>query len=227
MRTYIGLGLFIFASLPALAAESGILAKIDSAAPKFTGMTATISRDSYTKVIDDHSVATGTFSLRKPRAGELQMRMDLTKPDPQSVSFHGKKAEIFLPKINTVREYDLGKYSDLVDQFMLLGFGASSQELQSKYDVKVIGEEAVAGQKTYHLELTPKSAKTRQTYSKMELWMAESGEYPVQQKIVEPSGNYTLVTYSDVKLNPSLNKDALNLQLPKNVKREYPLRDRS
>jgi outer membrane lipoprotein-sorting protein len=221
MRTLIGPGISLFAAL-FTPAGSDILAKMDGAAGKFVNMTSSVSRDSYTKVIDDHSAASGTFALRKSKTGDLQMRMDLTKPDPASYAFHGKKAEIFLPKINTVREYDLGKYSDLVDQFLLLGFGASGQELQAKYDIKMVGEETVAGQKTYHLELTPKSEKIRQTYSKMELWMAESGEYPVQQKIVEASGNYTLITYQDVKLNQPLGKDALNLQLPKNVKREHP-----
>ncbi len=222
MRTVIGLGTYLLAALLAPADGSGVLEKMDSVAPKFTSMTADVSRDSYTKVIDDHSVASGTFALRKGKAGELQMRMDLTKPDPASYAFHGKKAEAFLPKINTVREYDLGKYSDFVEQFLLLGFGASGKELQAKYDVKVLGEETVAGQKAYRLELIPKSAKTRQTYSKMELWMDESGQFPVQQKIIEPSGNYLLVTYQNVKLNAPLSKDSLNLQLPKNVKREYP-----
>jgi outer membrane lipoprotein-sorting protein len=222
MRTVFGLGVYVLAALSEPANGSDILAKMDSAAPKFVSMTANVSRDSYTKVIEDHSVASGTFALKKGKGGDLQMRMDITSPDPASYAFHGKKAETYLPKINTVREYDLGKYSDLVDQFLLLGFGASGKELQAKYDVNVLGEETVAGQKTYHLELIPKSEKIRHTYSKMELWMAENGDYPVQQKIIEPSGNYLLVTYKDVKLNVPLTKDQLNLQLPKNVKREYP-----
>jgi outer membrane lipoprotein-sorting protein len=222
MRTLIGLGVSLFAALFSAAASSDILAKMDSAAAKFSAMTADVSRDSYTKVIDDHSIASGTFALKKSKTGELQMKMDISKPDPTSYAFHGKKAEIYLPKINTVREYDLGKFSDQVDQFLLLGFGASGHDLQAKYDVKVLGEETVAGQKTDHLELTPKSEKMRQSYSRIDLWMADSGEYPVQQKIIEASGNYTLVTYQNVKLNASLGKGALNLQLPKNVKREHP-----
>jgi outer membrane lipoprotein-sorting protein len=222
MRTLIGLEVSLFAALFAPPAASDILAKMDGAAGKFTSMTSSVSRDSYTKVIDDHSVASGTFALRKSKTGELQMKMDIAKPDRASYAFHGKKAEIFLPKINTVREYDLGKFSDQVDQFLLLGFGATGHDLQAKYDVKLAGEETVAGQQTYHLELTPKSEKMRQSYSRIDLWMAESGEYPVQQKIIEASGNYTLVTYQDVKLNAPLSKDALNLQLPKNVKRERP-----
>jgi outer membrane lipoprotein-sorting protein len=222
MRILIGLGFPLFAALFTPPSSSDILVKMDGAAAKFVSMTSSVSRDSYTKVIDDHSVASGTFALRKSKAGELQMRMDIIKPDPANYAFHGKKAEIYLPKINTVREYDLGKFSDQVDQFLLLGFGASGHDLQAKYDVKTAGEETVAGQHTFHLELTPKSEKMRQSYSRIDLWMSESGEYPVQQKIVEASGNYTLVTYQDVKLNAPLNKDALNLQLPKNVKREHP-----
>src|SRR5258708_38182828 len=101
---------------------------MDRAGAKVSTMTADVSRDSYTKVIDDHSTASGMFAVKKSKMGELQMKMDITKPDPTSYAFHGKKAEIYLPKINTVREYDLGKFSDQVDQFLLLGFGASGHD---------------------------------------------------------------------------------------------------
>ena len=36
------------------------------------------------------------------------------------------------PKLKTVQEIDLGKRTDLIDQFLLVGFGTSGQELQSK-----------------------------------------------------------------------------------------------
>jgi outer membrane lipoprotein-sorting protein len=61
----------------------------------------------------------------------------------------------------------------------------------------------------------------------MEIWMAEDGSLPVQQKVVLPSGNYTMFTYSNIKYNPPLTDEDLSLKLPKNVKREYPQRDRN
>ena len=48
----------------------------------------------------------------------------------------------------------------------------------------------------------------------------DSGAYPVQQKLIQPSGDYYLFTYSGVKLNPQLTDEALKLKLPKGVKRQ-------
>jgi outer membrane lipoprotein-sorting protein len=98
--------------------------------------------------------------------------------------------------------------------------------LSSAYTVKYVGEETVAGQKTYHLTLVPKNKDVRNQFSKIDLWMNETGAYPVQQKLTEPSGDYLLVTYTDVNLNPALKPEDLVLNLPKNVKREYPQRER-
>ena len=46
----------------------------------------------------------------------------------------------------------------------------------------------------------------------------------MQQKFHEPSGDYRLATYSEVKWNQGFPDSALALKLPKNVKREFPQR---
>ena len=199
------------------------LSKMDQVAPSFMGMTSELKKLTYTKVIDDKGEEEGTFQLRKAKAG-LQVLIDFVKPDPRTIGFQGKKAEIYYPKINTVQEYDLAKKSDLVEQFLLVGFGTSGKELASNYTVKWIGQETVAGQKASHMELVPKAAARQEKLQKLDLWMAESGSYPVQQRFVEPSGNYTQFTYSGVKLNPALSEAAMQVKVPKNAKREKPLK---
>jgi outer membrane lipoprotein-sorting protein len=198
-----------------------VLAKMDAAAPKFNGMSASLSRVTYTSVLDEKSTETGKILLRK-RGKDLQVRIDFTKPDPKIVAFRNRKAEIFLPKLNTVQEYDLGKQGDLVDQFLLVGFGTSGRDLKSGYEIKSAGEETIGNQKTWKLELTPTNAKVTDKLRRLELWIDQTGIYPVQQKFLEPSGDYYLFTYSEVKLNPDLSDDDLKLKLPKGVKRETP-----
>jgi outer membrane lipoprotein-sorting protein len=197
-----------------------VLSKLDSAAPAFTGMTANISRVTYTKVLDEQTTESGTIALKKQGSG-IQVLITLDKPDQKVVSFRGRKAEIYYPKLKTVEEWDLGKHSGLIDQFLLVGFG-SGNALKSAYDVKYTGDEVVAGQKTQKLELTPRTADVKDKLRRVDLWVSENGAYPVQQRFVQPSGDYYLVTYSAVKLNPALTDDALRLQLPKGVKRTYP-----
>lgn len=199
-----------------------VLTKIDQSAAKFSSMTADLTRLSYTKVIDDKAVEEGRMSLRKAGPRDLQVLIDFTKPDPRTVAFRGRKAEIYYPKLKTVQEYDLGKRTDLVDQFLLVGFGTTGKELKANYTVKYAGEETVAGQKTHKLELAPNDASRKDKLNKLELWIAETGAYPVQQKFIQPSGDYYLFTYRDVKLNPQLGDEGFKLKLPKGVKREFP-----
>jgi outer membrane lipoprotein-sorting protein len=161
--------------------------------------------------------------LKRAGPKDTRMLIDLTEPDPKTVAFQGRKLEIYYPKIETVQEYDVGKNKNLLDQFLLLGFGSTSKELESAYDIRVAGPETVAGQKTTRLELIPKSSDVQQHLKKVELWIAESG-YPAQQKFYLPAGDYSLVTYINLKPNVDMPDSALKLKLPKNVKREYPQR---
>jgi outer membrane lipoprotein-sorting protein len=230
MTTHIYPLLLCFASVPLLATGGGlqeVLSKMDSAAPKFSGMAANLEKIDYTKVIDDKSIESGNILVRRPKPHYLQVKIEIVKPDQRFILLNGQKAELYYPKIKTVQEIDLGKQSDLVNSVILVGFGVTGKELQANYLVKFVGEETVSNQKTFHLELVPKDANLKSKLSKMEIWMAEDGSLPVQQKVVLPSGNYTMFAYSNIKYNPPLTDQDLSLKLPKNVKREYPQRDRN
>jgi outer membrane lipoprotein-sorting protein len=183
-------------------------------------MTADLTRITYTKVLDEKASESGQISLKK-RGRDMQVLINFSRPDSKLVAFHGRKAEIYFPKLKTVQEWDLGKHGALIDQFLLVGFG-SGKDLKSAYAVKYAGEEAVDGQKTHKLELTPLGSEVKEKLRRVELWVSEDGSHPVQQRFIEPSGNYYMATYANVKLNPALTDDALRLKLPKGVKREHP-----
>ncbi len=206
---------------PAAPSLESTLARLDSAAAGFKSMSAAVRILNHTAVINDDSVESGTMSLKRSRPGDIRMLIQVSEPDPKAYAISGRKAEIYYPKAKTVDEYDLGQYRGLVDQFMLLGFGSSSKELQTGYAVRLVGAGNVAGQNAAELELIPKTKQVLQHLSKVQLWISDSG-YPVQQKFLFPGGDYRMVTYSDVKINPALSDSALKLQLPRGVKRQTP-----
>jgi outer membrane lipoprotein-sorting protein len=229
MRLFTGLFMIaaVMAVIPARAVTlPDVLTKMDAAAPRFQALSANLKAVTYTKVIDDKTEEDGSIVLKRPKAKELQVMIDFTKPDPRTISFRGKKAELYLPKAKTVQEYDLGKQKSLVEQFLLLGFGTSGKDLNANYNVSLAGEETVGGQKGYHLVLDPKDAEVKKNLRKLELWISEDGTYPLQQKVWEPSGNYRNYTYTDVKVNPNVTASDLALKLPSDVKREFPQRGR-
>jgi outer membrane lipoprotein-sorting protein len=198
-----------------------VLDRIDKAGADFRAMSAHVHRVSHTAVINEDNVDSGTMLLKRPKARDMRMLVDLTQPDAKTVAFQGRKLEVYYPKIQTVQEFDVGKSRELLDQFFLVGFGTSAADLERAYEIRLLGPETIEGQKTERLELIPKSKEVRDHLLKFELWISGDG-YPVQQKFYLPGGDYMLVTYSDMKINPDLPDSALKLHLPKNVKREYP-----
>lgn len=226
MRRLTRRALLLLLASGVLAAQSAdqVLARMDAAAPSFRGVNAQLKRLVHTAVINDDSVEIGTFSLLKTKGREPRVLIRIEKPDLRLVALSERKAEIYNPKAQVVQEFDLGKQKGLVDQFLLLGFGVSGRDLRKSYGIKYLGEDTVSSQKCSRLELTPKSGQVKEHFSRIELCVAESGGYPVRQKLLEPSGNFTDITYSDVKLNPPVRADELALKLPKDVKREFPQR---
>jgi outer membrane lipoprotein-sorting protein len=120
----------------------------------------------------------------------------------------------------------LEKHGEQLDKFLMIGFGTSGTELAKDYGVALLGIEPMKempGVQVIHLELTPKSAEAREYVKKVELWIPDHGDpYPFREKISEPSGNSRTMTYSDLKINPPLQPEALKLKLPAGVKTEHP-----
>jgi outer membrane lipoprotein-sorting protein len=198
-----------------------VLARLDREAAAFRQVTARLTRATHTAVLNDTTKETGQMWLR--RAGKnVLVRTEMADPDPRSYSFDGSTGQLYYPKINTVQIWELGKSRSLVDQLLLLGFGSSGKELAKNYTIAAAGEETVGGRSATRIELTPKSAKLKEQFEKVELWIAPGAGYPIQQKFHQPGGDYYLVTYSDVRINPELPESAFRLKLPADVKREYP-----
>ena len=197
---------------------SEIFARLDRAAQSFTGATATIRVTTHTGIINEDEVQLGTVTVKRHSPEGLYFLIKFTGEDAQAIAFRGRTVEIFYPKLNTVREYDIGKYKDLAQKLIFLGFGMPGRELAANYDISNLGNEKIQGQDSTHLRLTPKAAEILKQLSRVDLWISPENDCPLQQKFDLPGGDYRLVTYSDVKVNPHLPPSALDL--PKDAKRE-------
>src|SRR6266568_1496306 len=210
--------MLLFAALPGNAAAQTLdelLARMDQNAMSFKSMSAKLRYISYVAVIKENTVSTGTLTMKRSRR-EAMVLVDFTEPDPKTVAVAGTKVEIYLPKLQTVEEYDLGKS---VEKYLALGFGASGKELKADYTLQELGADTVNGQKAMRLELIPKSKEVLKQLPRIELWISAATGYPIQQKLHQTGGDYMLATYSDVVINPRLPDSAYKLNLPKGVKK--------
>ncbi|MGA2272935.1 MAG: outer membrane lipoprotein carrier protein LolA [Bryobacteraceae bacterium] len=194
-------------------------ARMDQAAASFKGLSADLTQVSHNALLNADEALTGTMAVRRPKPHELRAVVDIRKPDAKKVLLTRHRVEMYYPKNNTVQIIDLDrKDSHLIDQYFLLGFGSNSAELRNSYKMELGGPETVSGQKTVHLLLTPKSADVLAQLTKVELWISDTLGIAVQQKFWEPGGDYTLATYTNVKLNPV--PQELKWDIPKDAHKE-------
>ncbi len=200
-----------------------VLARMDNAAIDFKAMTAQVTHVDHTDVLNDDTKESGTVTMKKVQPGEMQGRVDFTVPDRKTITFEKRRIQEYLPKINTLQVFDLDKHGEQLDRFLMIGFGTSGMELAKDYDVTVLGTETINGQSAIRLQLNPKATEIRQYVQKIELWIPEQGDpYPLREKIFEPSRDYRVVTYDNLKINPPLQTDAMQLKVPPGVKIEHP-----
>ena len=193
---------------------SAILQRMNAAAPAFHAMSADIEMVTLTAVIDDKITENGTLQMKKGKGTAVRALIDFSgqKDAAREIRFAGKNVRIYYPNAHYYQDYDLGKNSDILNQFLLLGFGTSGDELSSSYTISADGTEKIAGLTTTKLLLIPKDPKVLEHLSKIEIWIPEGQSNPVQQQFFEPSGNYRKVTYSRISVNPSIKGD-LEIQM--------------
>jgi len=212
-----------FAVMPLVAqgpALDDAFAAMDRVARQFRAVSADIKRDVYTADIDDHEKDEGTIKAKRNKR-DTPMLIEFRSPAEKAIALAGTTAEIYTPKTKTVQEF--GIKQGLVERFLLIGFGESSAEVKEQYEVKFLGAEKLGPDATWRLQLVPKSPDELKYLKRAELWIGQSSGLPVKEKLyTSTGGDYQLIDYSNVKLNPSLPDSAVKLSLPKGVSREHP-----
>src|SRR5215475_15948553 len=190
-----------------------VFAKLDEVAKTFRSVQSDIERTHVTILVDDKDVSSGKFYYVR-QGKEPRVRLDLMKPAIQQVLIDKGKLQIYSPNLKQVQEASLGQHQDKVEMFMALGFGQSSQDLKKNFSVSLAPDEVVDGKMTTVLELKPKNSAM---FKSVQMWMDQQRWISVQIKTTEAGGDYLVLKFSDIKINPSIPDSTFNLKLPKDV----------
>ncbi|MGB6483035.1 MAG: outer-membrane lipoprotein carrier protein LolA [Candidatus Acidiferrales bacterium] len=195
-----------------------VLDSLNREAANFRSLTADVERTKVTVVVNVKSTETGTLWVRGDK-----MRLDLKEPDPRTVLRSGDTIFVYTPGLKQVEEYNLGKHRELVNEFLLLGFGTSGHELQKGFLITLIGEPLLDRQKTALLELTPKAGAARNQIARIRLWLDESSWLPVQQEFFETgTDDYFIIRYANISKNPEIPDSRFKPHWPKGTQRVRP-----
>ena len=176
-----------------------VLTRMDWMSKRLKTLSASLEYTKVTVLVDDHSTESGEIFLRHSSSPQILIQFE--KPDRKTILFKKNSAEIYIPKINQIQEYDLKDHQELLQQFLLLGFGTRSRDLRKSYDLKLAGDRDLDGDAVVVLELVPKEPEVFGRLEKITLWVSEESWLPVQQQFNEPNGDYILARYRSVKVN--------------------------
>ena len=180
-----------------------VLNLMDKTAAGFKTVETNFVWDQYQKVVDEHDMQEGTMYFRR-NGQNVEMAASITKPDTKYVLFTDGTVQVYQPKIDQVTKYNAGKNRADFESFLVLGFGGRGHDLQKSFDVKFAGAETIDGIPTYKLELTPKAQRVRNMFETITLWIDQQRGVSVQQKFVEPTGDYRIASYRNIKINQNL-----------------------
>lgn len=189
----------------------GVLNDMDKAAATFKTAQADFVWDQFSKVVNDHDFQKGVIYYRVA-SKETQMAADIQNPSTKQVVFSNGKVDVCQPDIGQVTEYSAGKNKSDFESFMVLGFGGRGHDLQKSFNVTYAGDETVDGVKAAKLTLVPKAQKVKNMFSQILLWIDPARGISVQQQFIEPSGDYRLAKYSNIKINQKVGDDAFKLK---------------
>ena len=201
-----------------------VLSRMNAASTQYQGMTAKIRWVKYTKLVDDTDVESGDVWVKKDPKGPVQLRIAFTEPVRKQIRVEETTVELFNEAINQIEEYDLKANGNQLYEGLLLGYGVSGDDLKQRYDIKIAAEESIDGQPAVKLAMIPKNEEDRLAGKSVEMWISTQSWQPLQQKALEHSGDYRLVSYSGVKINPAVKAADLALDVsraktkPKRVK---------
>jgi outer membrane lipoprotein-sorting protein len=188
-----------------------VLTHMDAAAKEFKSYSANVKRLDYINIVHDTDETDGAMRLRRDKGGVVAIIDFTSGPDRSVIHFIGTSIEKYLPKANEVQIYNLRKSAPAIEQFFLLGFSTTREEMLRDYDVKLGGPDKVGSIETTRIVLTPKLPETLKLVKTIELWFPNGAGNPIQQKGTMPNKDYKLATFSDLQLNPTLPLSAFEL----------------
>lgn len=194
---------------------TGILNKMENAHRQMKSLKAELVQEKVNPQIGSKDSDYGML-IYKPAVGKDKgkLRIDYTKPGVKTLSVIGENFTFYEPKLNQAMKSTVSKATKGKTAANLVGLDGSLKALLNNYNMDIVGDAAVSGQMASILRLTP---KTKSDFASIDIWVSQSG-LPVQWKMVERNGDYTVITLKNTQINTNISDTAFVINLPGGTK---------
>ena len=189
-----------------------ILSQLDDASKKFRSARAESHAELYERVIRSVSTVQNGPIYFERNGSNIQMGAVINESGstakPRVIEYKNGTLSMFEPGVNQVTVMKAGNNKGQVESFLTLGFGGSGTDLSNAWDITDLGSENVSDDgksiKVEKLDLVPKDSGVKNTFNHVTIWIDPTRDVPLKQIFYTPSGDYRTATYSNIKLNGSI-----------------------
>lgn len=194
---------------------TGILNKMENAHKQMKSLKAELVQEKVNPQIGSKDSDYGML-IYKPGVGKEKgkLRIDYTKPGVKTLSVIGENYTFYEPRLNQALKSTVSKATKGKTAANLVGLDGSLKALLNNYNMEIAGDASVNGQMTSILRLIP---KTKSDFTSIDIWVSQSG-LPVQWKMVERNGDYTVITLKNTQINTNIADSAFVVNLPGGTK---------
>lgn len=194
---------------------NAVLRQMDTAAKSFRSAQADFQWDQFQSVVQDKDVQKGAIAFQR-KGTETEMAARVREfngqPDLKELVYRGGILQFYQPKIKQMTIFSAGANRAQYESFLTLGFGGSGADLEKSWNVSYQGNEVIDGVKTAKLDLTPRQANVKQTFTHIVIWVDPARAISLRQQFFEPSGDYRLAIYSNIRYGVPVSADVFSIK---------------
>ena len=199
---------------PAQSQLNSVLSQMDAASARFKNAQADVRYDNYPRVVNDHDIETGSIYIERTGSTEQMGAVSSnlgpdgkpTSPPARIINFDGGLLRMYTPGTNQVDIFKAGANQAKYDSFLTLGFGGSGTDLKRSWQINDQGPETIDGVKTEKLDLVSKDPGVKNMFTHITIWIDPARGVSLKQVFYAPNGDNRTATYSNVRLNGSVNR---------------------
>ena len=182
MKNYLRLSLAVFAlifffnavNVKAQGPTNEILKRMDEHYKALSSLRANIMMEKFNAQLGETDTTEGRVIYLPTKGKDATVRIDWAKPFEETLAVKDKQYVLYRPRLH---QAIVGKVTDTQKDTKssgLLDFmNMSKEQLKETYTIKYLGQENIAGGvQVWHLELTPKTAKS---YKTSDIWVTGNG----------------------------------------------------
>ena len=184
----------------------GVLKSLDAASARFQGAEADFRWDLFERVVKQTTTQTGSiYFVREKGTKAVQMGAKIEPPQAKVLEYRSGSLRVFDPGSDHLTELSAGANRAQYESFLTLGFGGSGKDLAAAWTITDGGSEQMSdgtgSVRVEKLELVPKDATVRNTFTKVTIWVDPQRGVSLKQVFVTPSEDTRTAVYTHIRYN--------------------------